>query len=100
MAMTVEPLEEVVDDLNKGVKKRYVKRLQKGKCAVELGLLLSELATNYERVSDHCSNLAVYLIQTEDSSFEAHDYRNQLEVESQRRFEEMVEDYRRQYQLP
>lgn len=100
LAMTVEPLEEVVDHLNKGVKKRYVKRLQKGKCPVELGLLLSELATNYERVSDHCSNLAVYLIQTEDNSFEAHDYHNHLELESQRQFDQLVEEFQKMYQLP
>ncbi len=100
LAMTVEPLEEVVDHLNKSVKKRYAKRLQKGKCEVELGLLLSELATNYERVSDHCSNLAVYLLQTEDSSFEAHSYQENLELEGKRQFERMVEEYRRQYQLP
>lgn len=100
LAMTVEPLEEVVDHLNKSVKKRYVKRLQKGKCDVELGLLLSELATNYERVSDHCSNLAVYLLQTEDSSFEAHSYQENLELEGRRQFERMVEEYRKQYQLP
>ena len=67
---------------------------------MELGLLLSELATNYERVSDHCSNLAVYLLQTEDSSFEAHSYQENLELEGKRQFERMVEEYRRQYQLP
>lgn len=100
LAMTVEPLEEVVDHLNKSVKKRYVKRLQKGKCDVELGLLLSELATNYERVSDHCSNLAVYLLQTEDSSFEAHSYQSNLELEGRQKFEQMVEEYQKQYQLP
>lgn len=100
LAMTVEPLEEVIDHLNKSVKKRYVKRLQKEKCSVELGLLLSELAINYERVSDHCSNLAVYLIQTEDSSFEAHDYRHNLASESQERYERLVEEFQDQYQLP
>ena len=80
LAMTVEPLEEVVDQLNKDVKKRHIKRLQNGTCTIELGLLLSDIATNYERVSDHCSNLAVYMIQIEDSGFEAHEYVNNLKI--------------------
>lgn len=100
LALSVEPLEEVVDELDKNVKKRHIKRLKNGKCTIELGLLLSDLATNYERVSDHCSNLAVYLIQIEDSSFEAHEYVNQLKSESKKQFDGMVEQYRRQYILP
>lgn len=100
LAMTVEPLEEVVDQLNKDVKKRHIKRLQKGKCTIELGLLLSDIATNYERVSDHCSNLAVYLIQTEDASFEAHEYINSLKSETRKQFDIMQEEYKNQYMLP
>ncbi len=73
-ALTVEPLEEVIDDLNKNVKKRHIKRLRKGKCTIELGLILSDLATNYERVADHCSNIAVCLIQEQDTELEAHNY--------------------------
>ena len=78
MALTVEPLEEVIDKLNKEVKKRHIKRLKKGKCTIELGLVLSEIAINYERVADHCSNLAVYMIQMEDNTVEAHGYVNHL----------------------
>ena len=63
LAHTVEPLEEVIDELNKDVKKHHMKRLRKGKCSMELGLLLSDLAMNYERVADHCSNIAVYMMQ-------------------------------------
>lgn len=100
LAMTVEPLEEVVDQLNKDVKKRHVKRLRKGKCTIELGLLLSDIATNYERVSDHCSNLAVYMIQTEDSNFEAHEYMNNLKNDTKRNFDFMLEAYKNQYTLP
>lgn len=100
MALTVEPLEEVIDQLNKDVKKRHIKRLQKGKCTIELGLLLSDIATNYERVSDHCSNLAVYLIQTEDSNFVPHEYKNSLTSETKKQFDIMQEVYKEQYQLP
>ncbi len=97
LAMTVEPLEEVIDDLNKEMKKRHVKRLRKGKCTIELGMILSEIAVNYERVADHCSNLAVYLIQMEDSTVEAHDYVNNLSEETRVRFEQMQEAYQEKY---
>lgn len=97
LAATVEPLEEVIDDLNKEVKKRHIKRLHKGKCTIDLGLVLSDIAGNYERVADHCSNLAVYMIQTEDSTVEAHDYVNNLSGEIKQRFEQMQEAYREKY---
>lgn len=100
LARTVEPLEEVVDGINKDIKKRHLKRLQKGKCTIELGLLLSDIATNYERVSDHCSNLAVYQIQTEDSSIEAHDYVNSLKDDTKKQFDSLVEEYAELYTLP
>ena len=100
LARTVEPLEEVVDRINKDVRKRHLKRLQKGKCTVELGLLLSDIATNYERVSDHCSNLAVYLIQAEDNTIEAHDYMNSLDEDTKKQFDSLLEEYSKQYALP
>ncbi|MBO5522442.1 MAG: Na/Pi cotransporter family protein, partial [Roseburia sp.] len=67
LARTVEPLEEVIDEINKDVKKNHMKRLRKGKCTIELGLVLSDLAMNYERVADHCSNIAVYMLQLSDT---------------------------------
>lgn len=99
LAQTVEPLEEVIDDLNKEVKKRHIKRLRKGKCTIDLGLVLADVAANYERVADHCSNIAVYMIQMEDNSIEAHDYINTLTEENREQFEQMQETYREKYQL-
>ena len=99
-ALTVEPLEEVIDQLNKDVKKRHIKRLQDGKCTIELGLLFSDIATNFERVSDHCSNVAVYMIQTADSSFVPHEYRNSLNSGSIKLFDIMEQEYKEQYTLP
>lgn len=99
LASTVEPLEEVIDDLNKEVKKRHIKRLRKGKCTIDLGMALTDIAVNYERVADHCSNLAVYLIQTEDQTVEPHDYVSSLSGETRERFQQMFEQYREQYQL-
>ena len=99
LAQSVEPLEEVIDDLNKEVKKRHVKRLRKGKCTIETGLVLSDIAVNYERVADHCSNLAVYMIQMEDNTVEAHGYVTSLSGKTRMRFEEMLEYYQGKYQL-
>lgn len=99
LALSVEPLEEVIDDLNKEVKKRHVKRLRKGKCTIDLGLVLADIAVNYERVADHCSNLAVYMIQMEDDSIEAHEYVNSLNREDREEFKQMQEAYREKYQL-
>lgn len=97
-AMTVEPLEEVIDRLNKDVKKRHIKRLRKGKCTIELGLVLSDIATNYERVADHCSNIAVCLIQEQDTELEAHSYVTHLKEEDFS-FEKQVEFLEARYSL-
>lgn len=99
LALTVEPLEEVIDKLNKDVKKRHIKRMRKGKCTVDLGLILSDIATNFERVSDHCSNIAVCLIQVQDTELEAHSYVNQLKDGEHLSFEKQVEVLEKQYSL-
>ena len=73
-AAQVEPLEEVIDYLQKEVKQRHVKRLQKGKCTIEMGFVLSDVITSYERVSDHCSNIAVCLMQVNEDGYDTHEY--------------------------
>lgn len=98
-ALTVEPLEQVIDKLNKDVKKRHMKRLRKGKCTIELGLILSDIATNYERVADHCSNIAVCLIQIQDAELEAHSYVNQLKEGMDVDFEMQMEFFEEKYRL-
>lgn len=97
-ALTVEPLEEVIDELDKNIKKRHIKRLRKGKCTIELGLILSDIATNYERVADHCSNIAVCLMQEQDTELEAHSYINRLKEENFS-FEQQVELLEKKYSL-
>ena len=99
LASTVEPLEEVIDDLNKEVRKHHIKRLRKGKCTIELGLVLSDIAVNYERVADHCSNLAVYQLQVEDNTVDAHDYVSNLSGETRERFQQLFEEYQEKYKL-
>ena len=74
LASHVEPLEEVIDTLNKKLKARHVARLQSGECTIELGFVFTDLLTNYERVSDHCSNVAVYTMQLPSDKLDAHKY--------------------------
>ena len=77
-AALVQPLEELMDDMNKELKKRHVKRLRKGKCTIELGLSLSDISDTYERISDHCSNIATCVIQVEDDELDAHEQRKEV----------------------
>ncbi len=74
LAARVEPLEQVIDKLISETKKNHIDRLQQGNCTIELGFVLSDLITNYERVSDHCSNIAVAIIESEHDSFKTHEY--------------------------
>ena len=99
LAHTVEPLEEVIDELNKDVKKHHMKRLRKGKCSMELGLLLSDLAMNYERVADHCSNIAVYMMQLKDTQLEEHSFTEQLDEAESAEFTRLLDEFGSKYAL-
>ena len=74
IAAKVEPLEQVIDRLKRKIKNGHITRLREGNCTMELGFILSDILNNYERVSDHCSNIAVYLIEIDNDSFETHQY--------------------------
>ena len=78
LASSVEPLEQVIDKLISEIKNRHVERLQKGNCTIELGFVLTDLLTNYERVSDHCSNVAVAVLESKHGTFETHEYLNNI----------------------
>lgn len=99
LARTVAPLEEVIDEINKDVKKHHLKRLRKGKCTIELGLVLSDLAMNYERVSDHCSNIAVYMMQLKDTQLEEHSYNEQLDETESAEFTKLYQEFGAKYEL-
>ena len=100
LAVHVEPLEEVIDTLNDEVKKKHVKRLRKGKCTIELGFVLSDITTNYERVADHCSNIAVSLIQIKEDGYETHEYLDNIKENDAIRFHMEYKEYRKKYKLP
>ena len=99
LATAVEPLGEVIDGLNVELKKRHVKRLRNGECTIELGFILSDIISNYERVADHCSNIAVCLIQIHDDGFDTHEYLEQIRSEENREFMEMYRKYKKNYEL-
>ena len=100
LSKQVEPLEEVIDELNLEIKQRHVRRLRKGKCTIELGFILSDITTNLERVSDHCSNIAVCLLQVSEDEYETHAYLGEMKQESNMEFQGKVMAYRERYQLP
>lgn len=100
LARQVEPLEEVIDGLNLDVKQRHVKRLRKGKCTIELGFILSDITTNLERVSDHCSNVAVCMLQVNEDEYDVHSYLDELKQSDNIDFKGKVLAYKERYQLP
>ena len=100
LASTVEPLEEVIDGLNMQIKKRHARRVRRGKCSIELGVVLEDITTDYERIADHCNNIAVYMNQTQDNELETHDYLEHLEESDRLEFREMAYEFEQQYQLP
>ncbi|MDO5559277.1 MAG: Na/Pi cotransporter family protein [Oscillospiraceae bacterium] len=99
LARKVEPLEEVIDGLRMELKNRHIHRLQEDRCTIELGFIFSDLLTNLERVSDHCSNIAVCLIQLKKEKFDTHEYITDLK-ENDADFQEMCTQYLAKYTLP
>ncbi len=96
-ARKVEPLEEVIDVLTKELKGCHVQRVQAGQCTLELGFIFNDCINNLERVADHCSNIAVAVLEAKDSHPYAHDYMHSLNQSSQEKFREQFNVYARQY---
>lgn len=94
-AIRIEPLEEVIDVLCAELKDRHVRRLQQGLCSVETGFVFNDILNNYERISDHCSNLAIYVLRSHDKIFDPHKYL--LGIEHKEYFESMFREYSEKY---
>lgn len=83
LAATVEPLEQVIDGLNTKIKQNHVERLKKDQCSMEMGFILADISTCYERIADHCSNLAVCQIQVHKGEYDTHEYLHEIKHKSE-----------------
>jgi phosphate:Na+ symporter len=102
-AVKIEPQEQVVDALVREVKSRHVRRLRDGKCTVEYGFVLDDLLTSYERIADHCSNMAVEMLQSAEDKMEVHEYLNALragELDESVKYNQRIGKYTERYQFP
>ncbi len=99
LAREIEPLEEEVDLLRSKIRNRHIRRLQRGECTIENGFILTDLLTNLERVSDHCSNIAVCMIEEDVQAFDTHEYTRALKS-SGKVFQRRVDEYADKYRLP
>ncbi len=99
LAKRVEPLEQVIDVLIASAKNSHIERLQAGKCTIQTGFVLSDILNNYSRVSDHCSNIAVALIETTQGSFETHEYLNDVKTGGSKTFTAIYQDYAKKYRI-
>ena len=98
-AYRVEPLKELIDNLCDEMKLHHIDRLQSGECTLNHGFVFNDLLTNLERISDHCSNIAVALIELESDSFDTHEYINSLIEVRSHCFDEYYEEYSKKFAL-
>ena len=98
-AERVEPLEQVIDDLSDEMKMRHVDRLQLGKCTIANGFVFNDLITNFERLSDHCSNIALAIIEMHMDSFGAHEYIGKVKEKRTPDFMKNYEEFSARYSL-
>lgn len=96
----VEPLEELIETLAVELKARHIRRLREGKCTIELGFAHSDILNNLERVADHCSNIAVDVIQSDQLEFDAHEYLDGIKNKDNQQFAKDYKAYKEKYRLP
>ena len=98
-AMRVEPLEKVVDELAREIKNLHIERLKNNNCTIEMGFVLSDLLNNCKRIADHCSNIAIAIIEAEGDSFAPHGYVKNLKKDSSENYYSMLDKMRAQYKI-
>ena len=98
-AYAVEPLEDHIDDLCEAMKQHHVTRLQSGVCTINQGFPFNDLITNYERVADHCSNIAIAMIELNQDDFDMHGYLIDLKKQHAHRFDEYYKTYTEKYKF-
>ena len=99
IARQVEPLEEVIDNLQAQIKLRHTQRLTRGECTIELGFVLNDLLTNLERVSDHCSNVAICMIEIQQDAFDTHQYLLDIDKSKSSEYTKRYAEVARKYSL-
>ncbi len=97
LAQHVEPLEQVIDKLIAQAKSNHIERLQAGKCTIKTGFVQADLLASYERISDHCSNIAVAVIETQTGSFDTHQYLAEAKESGSHHFAEHYKVYAKKY---
>ena len=99
LAARVEPLEEIIDGLCDEMKSHHVDRLQQGLCTLNQGFVFNDLLTNYERVADHCSKIAVAVIEVESDSFDTHEYLNSVKAVKDASVARFYDEYKQKYSI-
>ena len=97
LANHVEPLEELIDDLSDEMKSHHVSRLSRGICTLQHGFVFNDLVTNFERISDHCSNIALAILEIQDNNFDAHQRLDNLKLSHDENFERLYSEYKIKY---
>ena len=98
-AHRVEPLEETIDLLCDELKLRHINRVQNGNCTLNQGFVFSDLITNYERIADHCSNIAVALIELDHDEYDIHAYLSDVKEHKSTDFINLFDEYKAKYAL-
>ena len=98
-ARRVEPLEEIIDTLCDEMKSHHIDRLQQGVCTLNQGFVFNDLLTNFERVADHCSNIALAVIELQSDSFDTHEYVRSLKMMKDESFARYYDEYKQTYAL-
>ena len=96
----VEPLEEIVDELSKELKRRHINRLRSGECTIEMGFILTDLLTSLERIADHCSNISVCITQVRENLYDTHSHLESMKNELDDAYYNRLEELQKEYVLP
>ncbi|MGN0533464.1 MAG: Na/Pi cotransporter family protein [Eubacterium sp.] len=99
LAQTVEPLEQVINNLKAELRAKHSKRMENGECTVENGMLFFDIVNSFERIADHCSNLAVCIIELSQGSYQTHSYLKQVKKSNNPSFMECFENYLNKYSI-
>lgn len=99
LAHKVEPFEQLIDDLCDRMKDNHITRIRKGKCTLEHGIIFNDLLANFERISDHCENLAVEVLETKQEDHDTHAMKNDYRENNKKEFDRLYDDYSSKYSI-